>query len=183
MAPIACITHNEELLSLEIASQHFLHERTKTSNRLRRDGEMTIAILRMPISIKLTFGQQGCSGLFCNHNRHCRLFIVPVRPVRPPGHGPLKDPGKQPSRTLALRASSVGSSTPSAINLAWNGDETPDHSASRPGRDFGGTEGGAGRSQISVSPLVSKLSQTGKAIAAGVLDAICLIYSAIPQGR
>lgn len=103
MASIACITHNEEVLSLEIASQHFLHERTKTSNRLRRDGEMTIAILRMPISIKLTFGQQGCSGLFCNHNRHCRLFIVPVRPVRPPAHGPLEDPGEQPSRTLALK--------------------------------------------------------------------------------
>lgn len=33
------------------------------------------------------------------------------------------------------------------------------------------------RSQSSVS----KLSQTGKAIAAGLLNAICLIYSAIQQ--
>lgn len=96
---------------------------------------MTIAILEMQISIKLTFGHQGCSDLFCDHNRHCRSFIVPKKvPRRPPAYGPLVDPGEQPSRTLALKASNVSLSTTSAINLAWNGAETPDHSASRPGQ-------------------------------------------------
>lgn len=81
MASIAGSHITNRSYRLEIASLPVVHERTKTSNRLWREVEMTIAILEMPISIKLTFGRRGCSGLVCHHNRHCRLFIVPMRPV------------------------------------------------------------------------------------------------------
>lgn len=81
---------------------------------------------------------------------------------------------------LTLRAPNIRWSTSSAINFAWNGAETPDHSACRPCKGIRRVGRGCG-SILDLSPPVSKQNQTGKAIAAGLLDAICLIYSAIRE--
>lgn len=100
----------QQLLSLEIASLHIAHERTKTSNRLRRDGEMTIAIPEMPISIKLTFRPSGLLLLvflfwscvyFATTTAiaviYCHSVPASRWPRRSPAHGPSKDQGEQDS--------------------------------------------------------------------------------------
>lgn len=141
---------------------------------------MTIAILEMPISIKLTFGHQGCSGLFCNHNRHCRLFIVPMRPVA--RRHTVRSRIQASNRAALFHTEAVKHS------FVYNFRHQSRLEWSRNPRSFRfppwqGTSGGQRgvRVDLRSQSSVSKLSQTGKAIAAGLLDAICLIYSAIQQ--
>lgn len=139
---------------------------------------MTIAILEMSISIKLTFGHQGCSGLFCNHNRHCRLLLFQKCAPSPAGTRSAQGSrraAEQDSRTESFKRTFVYSFRHQS-RLEW----------SRNPRSFrfppwlGTSEGLRGvRVDLRSQSSVSKLSQTGKAIAAGLLDAICLIYSAI----
>lgn len=137
---------------------------------------MTITILEMPISIKLTFGHQGCCCLFLRPQPPLPSLYCSSVPVAPLlaclAHGPSKDQGEQGGHNCISNVSF-------AINLAWNGAETP-RSFRFPPRLRDLREGGAGRSEISVL-RAQAASQTGKAIAAGLLKRHCLIYSAIQQ--
>lgn len=101
-----------------------VHERTKTSNRLRRDGEMTIAITGNANQYQINFRPAGLLRLVLQPQPPLPSFYCCNAPRRPPAHGPHQDPGEQESRTLTSRASNILLSASSAINLAWNGAET-----------------------------------------------------------